>query len=113
MKSDDIRPLIEQLSKATSREAQIIIKAFLSGTYKDDYDKVMDIMNRNCIVSKVSSDTIENAVECTKLFNEALSLSQNLSEEQQQEAEKRKVAISQEFRNRCYNYMENHGIKIE
>ncbi len=75
MKFSDIRTLINQLSTSTSKEGQIIIKSFLSGSYKADYDQVMAILDKSIYVSRVSRDTIDNAVECTKLFNEATALS--------------------------------------
>lgn len=81
MNSLDLRPLIDQMSKSTSKEGQVIIKSFLSGTYKSDYDRVMAIIDRALYVPKISKDTIDNAVECTKLFNEAMALSQNHNEE--------------------------------
>ncbi len=44
MKTNDIRSLITQLSKLISKEGHIIIKFFLFGSYKADYDQVMDIL---------------------------------------------------------------------
>ncbi|MCI9054803.1 MAG: hypothetical protein HFJ87_06645 [Muribaculaceae bacterium] len=109
----DIRPLIDQLSKSTSKEGQVIIKAFLSGTYKSDYDRVMTIIDKNVYVPIISKDTIDNAVECTKLFNEAIALSQNLNDEQQKEAELRREEIAQKFKEYCYKTIDSYGIKIE
>ncbi len=67
MKTNDIRSLITQLSKLISKEGHIIIKSILFGSYKADYDQVMAILDKS-IFSKVSKDTIDKAVECTKLF---------------------------------------------
>lgn len=72
MISSDIITLINQLSESTLREEQIIIKSFLSGSYKADYDQVIAILDKSILVPKISRDTIDNAVECTKLFNERL-----------------------------------------
>ena len=113
MKSNDIRPLINQLSKSTSKEEQIIIKSFLSGSYKAEYDYVMAILDKSICVSKISSDAIDKAVECTKLFNEAMALSQDLNEEQRKEAELRREGIAQEFKEHCYETIRSYGIKIE
>lgn len=113
MEANDIRPLINQLSKSTSKEGQIIIKSFLSGSYKADYDQVMAILDKSIFVAIVSRDTIDNAVECTKLFNEAMALSQNLNEDQRKEAELRCEGIAQEFKEYCYATIYAYGIKIE
>ena len=109
----DIRPLIDQLSKSTSKEGQVIIKSFLSGTYKSDYDRVMAIIVQNVHVPKISKDTIDNAIECIKLFNEAMALSQNLNDEQQKGAELRREEIAQKFKEYCYKTIDSYGIKIE
>lgn len=113
MKSNDIRPLINQLSKSTSKKEQIIIKSFLSGSYKAEYDHVMAILDKSICVSKISRDTIDKAVECTKLFNEAMALSQDLNEKQRKEAELRRNGITQEFKEHCYATIRSYGIKIE
>lgn len=113
MNSNDIRPLINQLSKSTSKEAQIIIKSFLSGSHKAAYDYVMAILDKSICVSKISRDTIDMAVECTKLFNEAMALSQELNEEQRKEAELRRERIAKEFKEHCYNTIRKYGIQIE
>lgn len=113
MRYNDIRPLINQLSKSTSREEQIIIKSFLSGSYKAEYDYVMAILDKSICVSKISRDTIDKAVECTKLFNEAMALSQDQNEEQRKEAELRRERIAKEFKEYCYMTIRAYGIKIE
>lgn len=112
MNFSDIRTLINQLSESTSREEQIIIKSFLSGSYKADYDQVMAILDKSILIPKISRDTIDNAVECTKLFNEAMALSQVLNEEQRKEAELRRNVIAQEFKEHCYATIRSYGIKI-
>ena len=113
MNTNDIRPLINQLSKSTSKEEQIIIKSFLSGSYKAEYDYIMAILDKSIYVSKISRDTIDKAVECTKLFNEAMALSQDLNEEQRKEAELRREGIAQEFKEHCYSTIRKYGIQIE
>lgn len=113
MNTNDIRPLINQLSASTSKQGKIIIKSFLSGSYKADYDHVMAILDKSIYVSKISSDTIDKAVECTKLFNEAMALSQDLNEEQRKEAELRRERIAKEFKEYCYMTIRAYGIKIE
>lgn len=113
MKTNDLRNLINQLSKSTSKEGQAIIKSFLSGTYKSDYDRVMVIIDQNVYVPKISKDTIDNAVKCIKLFNEALALSQNHNEEQKKEDEVRINKLAQEFKDHCYRIIDSYGIKIE
>lgn len=90
----------------------MIIKSFLAGSYKADYNIIMAIIDKNIIVSEISRGTIDNAVECTKLFNEAMALSQDLNEEQRKEAELRHEEIAQEFKNFCYNTIYSYGIKI-
>lgn len=109
----DFRLLIGQLSKSTSKEVRPIIKSFLSGSYKSDYDRVMAIIDKNVYVTKISKDTIDNAVECTKLFNEAMALSQNLNDEQQKDVELRHEEIAQKFKEYCYRTIDSYGIKIE
>lgn len=47
----------------------------------------MTIADKARYVPKISKNTIDNAVECTKLFNEAFALSQNHNEEQKKEDE--------------------------
>lgn len=113
MKFNDIRPLINQLSESTSKEEQIIIKSFISGSYKADYDQVMAILDKSILVPKISKDTIDNAVECIKLFNEAMALSQVLNEEQRKEAELRQERIAKEFKEYCYSTIGKYGIQIE
>lgn len=54
MNFSDIRTLIDQLSASTSKEEQIIIKSFLSGSYKADYDYAMAILDKSICVSKIS-----------------------------------------------------------
>lgn len=112
MKTIDLRNLINQLSESTSKVEQIIIKSFLSGSYKADYDKIIAIIDKDIIVSEISRGTIDNAVECTKLFNEAMALSQDLNDEQQKEAELRRERIAQEFNEYCYATIRAYGIKI-
>lgn len=109
----DLRPLIDQMSKSTSKDVQPIIKSFLSGTYKADYDTVMAIIDKNMYVPKISKNTIDNAVECTKLFNEAFALSQNHNDEQKEEGESRIKKLAQEFKDYCYKTIDSYGIKIE
>lgn len=92
---------------------QLIIKSFLSGSYKADYDVVMAILHKSIFVAKISRNTIDNAVECTKLFNEAMSLSQDLNEEQQKEAELRRESIAKKFKENCYATIRAYGIRIE
>lgn len=113
MDTNDIRPLINQLSESTSKEGQIIIKSFLSGSYKADYDQIMAILDKSVFVAKVSRYTIDNAVECTKLLNEAMALSLDLNEEQRKEAEFRHEKITQKFKEYCYATIHSYGIKIE
>lgn len=109
----DLRPLIDRMSKSTSKEGQVIIKSFLSGSYKSDYDSVMAIIDKNVYVPKISKDTIDNAVECIKLFNDAFALSQNHNEEQKKEDEVRINKLAQEFKDYCYRTIDSYGIKIE
>ena len=113
MNTNDIKPLINQLSASTSKQGKIVIKSFLSGLYKADYDQVIAILDKSIYVSKISSDTIDKAVEYTKLFNEAMALSQVLNEEQRKEAELRRERIAKEFKEYCYSTIRKYGIQIE
>ena len=113
MNFSNIRTLIDQLSASTSKQGQAIIKSFLSGSYKAEYDYVMAILDKSICVSRISRDTIDKAVECSKLFNEAMAISQDLNEEQRKEAELRREGIAQEFKEHCYNTIRKYGIQIE
>lgn len=74
---------------------------------------IMAILNKSIFVAKISRNTIDNAVECTKLFNEAMSLSQDLNEEQRKEAELRRESIAKKFKENCYATIRAYGIRIE
>lgn len=105
--------MINKLSESTSKEGQIIFKSFLSDSYKDDYDQIMAILDKSIFVAKISRNTIDNAVEWSKLFNEAMALSQDLTEEQRKEAELRREGIAEEFKEHCYSTIRKYGIQIE
>lgn len=99
MNSLYLRLLIGQLSKSTRKKRKSIIKSFLSGTYKSDYDRVMTTIDRTIYVPKNSKDTVDNGVECSKLFNEAMVLSQDLYDEQRKEIELRREEIHKNSKN--------------